>query len=746
MRGVRLLPVVVVFVAAILAGSPGVRAQQGFEQLSSSESYYRLDVPAGRMDVSVDLTVRNNRRTEMTVVYLFVMLGAENIVVTQDGEPLTTEVRQGNVEGGTIGVVTATLKKPIKQNVEVDLEMRYSVPQQTNKYTRIEPGVIESVLVSQGTGSFVFIDVPKAGDNFLDPGCLLARHQPDDVRNAGFERWICGDALLVAINTEDASVQEACANADDRCRQRTLINAWSAYAQSVTDETRRGLLEEDVQLSGGTVRLTLKYFKQDESWAQRQFDIARRALPLLEQTFAFPYPHTRALLRQSNHIERFGAAGVAFTGEGEMLLAEGSGADDEVTVHELAHQWAGHNLETAWLWEGLAEWATRIVGPQLGITPRDWGWDRLGYKDPLATWYNGSAVYNPYYWYGKAGAFWAAYESAIGGGEQMKAVLAQVDDAKDAWPLDGEWFMDAGERVSGANLDSLFLEWVFNRETAEPLLKERRNAYTLVAALEAEANALGLEGVPTDLRANLDAWTFGSVPGQVEAAKTVLADYRAVLAAIQAAGLSDALMKQYWPGRPLAESRNLVADLRQALEAITNAEAVLATDPDNADGQARIAEARTKFVAGELQEAERLAAASRTTKFNTEAATRLIALAKEKQAAFQEDLFTRVGLLWSDPDGDLAEAEAALAAGNPTEAIRLSRSAIDAWDGAARRGFSRLALLFAAMAALCTGTWALLRRLDGKAAAARRPASVPAGHFLGPPEERGGWRDWENTK
>jgi hypothetical protein len=744
------LPVLLAIVTlgpAGLSGPGDARAQQPYVQLSSSESYYKLDVPAGGMRVEVDITIRNNQKGELAEVYLFVMPGAGEVVVTREGKPLAAEVKPGEVEGGQIGVVTAKLEKPLRPNLEVDLKMSYAVSQQTNDYTRLEPGVMESVLVSQGPGSFVFIDVPKAGDNFLDPGCLLASSQPNAVRDAGQERWICGDALLIAINTEDKSVQQQCANADDRCRQRTLSNAWSAYAQSVTDESKRGVLESEVLLQRGPVKLSLKYFRSDEAWAQRQFEEAKRALPLLEQVFGYPYPHDRALLRQSTQIERLGAAGVAFTGDGEMLLADGSGVDDEVTVHELAHQWAGHNLETAWLWEGLAEYATRVVAPELGITPRDWGWQSFGYKDPLATWYNGSPVYDARYWYGKAGAFWFAYEAAIGGREKMRTVLGEVDDATAAWPLDGEWFMDAGERVSGTNLDALFMEWVFNPETAGSLLQQRREARNLTSALHAEAAAAGLEGIPPEILVNLNAWTFGPIADQVSQARKILADYVALRTDVRAAGLDDVLMPRYWSTRPMGESRGLVGDLRQALDAIKSAEALLPADGDNADGLAKVGEARAKFVEGDLQEAERLAAASRTTKFNTEAATKLIALAREKQAAFKEDLFTRVGLLWSDPDGDLAAAEAALAAGDASEALRLSRSAIETWDGAAKTGFSRLAILFGAMCALSVGTWYLLRKIDGRGSGvARGRTTAPGGHVLGAPEERGKWKDWENTR
>jgi hypothetical protein len=147
---------------------------------------------------------------------------------------------------------------------------------------------------------------------------------------------------------------------------------------------------------------------------------------------------------QSHHIELIGAAGVAFSNIGQVLLATGTGIDEEVTIHELAHQWAGYQVETPWMWEGLAEYGTQTLAPQLGIQTRDWEWQSFGYTDPIATWYNGSSVRNPYYWYGKSAAFWFEYEKAIGGRGNMSWVLSLMDDYEADWPLDGEWFMDRG--------------------------------------------------------------------------------------------------------------------------------------------------------------------------------------------------------------------------------------------------------------------------------------------------------------
>src|SRR5690606_20678831 len=105
-------------------------------------------------------------------------------------------------------------------------------------------------------------------------------------------------------------------------------------------------------------------------------------------------------------------------------------------------------------------------------------------------------------------------------------------------PADGRWFQDAGEWASGANLDALFLDWVYVRDTAAPLLAERRAAHELVATVIARTTPMGFAGLPTDLEANLSLWQFRPIAGQVANAQAVLDTYDAVAAQATAAGLT----------------------------------------------------------------------------------------------------------------------------------------------------------------------------------------------------------------
>ncbi len=724
------------------------RAAGGQTQNVKSDSYYRLDPASGTLSVTVDATIQNASGKDLTGVYLWAMPRAQNLVVKRDDVDQEFKSTELSDFFGSITVISVALPKPMKPNARFDFTMAYDIPAQKNSLMSLEPGAIEIPFLGQGAGSFVWVDVPVKAENYFDPGCLKATDQPGSVKDAGYERWVCGDATLIALSSDDASVQRSCANADDKCRQRLTPSPYSAYVQSISDPSLRGSKEGDIRLGERTVKLVLGYFRRDEKWAIEQFETAMTAAPKLSELFGFPYTRDRIRMRQSHHIELIGAAGVAFPSEGDVLLATDTGFDREVTIHELAHQWAGDNLATSWLWEGLAEYATRVVAPELGVAPIDRRWQSFGYTDPLATWHNGSEVYNPNYWYGKAGAFWFAYEAAIGGRENMKKVLGRMDDEPKRLPLDGKWFMDAGEYASGANLDSLFLGWVFNAATANAMVQDRRAAHDLVSALAAREAEFGLEGLPTDLQANLDAWTFGAVAGQVAQADAVLAAYRKVVELSATAGLPvTEKVQKAWDTSTIAQIASLVENQRQAIDAIIGTAKELASEPENSPATPKLVAARDKYAAGDFSEAKRLASLAITTFADKGTAEKMLELARTRKSSYKPNLLSRLGLFFVHPDSDLEKAETAYEAGDPSRALGLAKSAYDGWDGATARGAQRLAVLSGLMAGLCVLVYYLLQRVHDRRGDGGTPSSgQTTSHFVQESDRMGSWRDWENTR
>jgi len=323
-------------------------------------------------------------------------------------------------------------------------------------------------------------------------------------------------------------------------------------------------------------------------------------------------------------------------------------------------------------------------------------------------------------------------------------VLSRMDDEPALLPLDAGWFMDQGEWVSGKNLDQLFLDWVYQPLTAKPLLAQRRAAHDEVTALQARALTLGLSGMPSDIYDNLLAWVFDPVADQVARANKLLDAYSEVVTLSEQNGLGrpDGV-NQYWGKKRVADTQVVVENQRQAITTIVSSAKAIENKPADSQAWAKIAEAKEKYAAGDFSGAKAAASGAVTAAYNEVAAGKMIEIAKAKQASFSAGFFGRIGLMFSDPDGDLKKAEAAQAEGDGETALRLAKSAYTTWDGATQRGIQRLAMLAAAMCALTFGVWFVLRRLEG-------PVTVKKagqGHVLEvDPSRRASWRDWENSK
>ncbi|HEY4668476.1 MAG TPA: hypothetical protein VIH05_01725 [Tepidiformaceae bacterium] len=728
-----LLGVLVATLALLEPGSPVAAVEQNV----ASDSFYEVDPESGTLSVSVEATIQNAGGSPASVFYLWAMPGAQNILVQRDGQNLPAEVF---AEGGPDGVtlVTVSLPSALRPNGTTSLVMTYGVPAQSGEWVRLERGVIETRFVGQGPGSFVYLDVPTSAENYFDPGCLKAADQPKDVTGAGRERWICGETTLIAINAEDQALLKRCAAADDRCRQRALVSPFNGYVQSISDPSTQGVHQGQVMMGDRPVNLVLHYFIRDGAWAEEQFATATAAAPLLRDLFGFDIEHSTLTMRQSRHILLLGAGGLAFTTQGEVLLTIGTGYDREITVHELAHQWAGHNIAEPWMWEGLAEYATRVLAPQLGYPTVNRPWQSFGVNDPLVLWHNGSSVTNPDYWYGKSGAFFFAFEQAIGGRENMRAVLAMMDDNPERLPLDGRWLIDAGERVSGANLDSLFLGWVFNPSSASGALQERRAAHDTVKGLTSRAATLGLSGLPSDIQANLDAWTFGAITGQVERAGTVLDSYESMLALAASLELpATGAVQQAWSTKPITGAASAVEYQRQVLLAIQDAKERMAQEPEGSPALPKFAAAVEAYTAGNFDEAQSLAGAALAAAEDKITAVRVLEKARLAQVNYHGGMLGRIGLLFMDPAGDLDRADAKLQAGEPTEALNLANSALDAWEGASTRGIKRLTIASGVLFFVFLVLWWVLQRADNQ----RR--STGPGHALGE-KPTASWRDWGN--
>lgn len=738
--GVLVAVLAVLFTAAI-GRPPAVEAQTGFfgGQNIASHTYYTLDPTNASIAVRMEASVASGNDDDLSTVSLLAMPEARDIDVRQDGTPLIVTNESVDIgDFGDVKIIEATLLKPLRGALTAEIVMTYTVSSGTEGITTVSSGMIETPFVSQGPGSFVSIDLPPDADNYIDPGCVLAVAQPD----SGLERWVCGETLFVSLSADDPETVEKCARLDDRCRQASPITH-IAFVQSITDPALVATLHDTVQLSDREVTIELHYLRGQADWANAQFETAKRAFPDLERLFGYPFNHDQIVLRQSNYIGLLGIDGVAFSRLGEVLITYSGDIESDrgVTIHELAHQWStSHRYETSWLSEGQAEWANQVLSAQYGIPVIPWGWESLGYTDPVGRWRAGSEISDPAYWYGKSAAFWFAYESAIGGRDNMTAVLGQVDDAQEQWPLGGRWFMDAGERVSNVNLDALFLEWVFAPETATEALLERRAVWDARGALTMEAASRGLSGEPAGIRPNLDTWNFDAATRDIAAARSALLNYDNAVGEAAAAGLPmvPEAIQAAWAEGSLTELRAIIEEQRTAIRTIADSVEALAAQPENPLALAALERAREAYRAGDFSTAAEQASQAVTDSLNLAAAGRMIEAAEARQAEFDPNFMSNVGLLWRDPAAQLQDARLAYEEGRGTDALRLATAAYETWGGAQRDGMFRLALAAGAACALFVLVAFVIGKRQAKLAVAAQHAESIA--------NRSTWRDLENTK
>ncbi|MEP7216350.1 MAG: hypothetical protein ABI782_08855, partial [Anaerolineaceae bacterium] len=200
-----------------------------------------------------------------------------------------------------------------------------------------------------------------------------------------------------------------------------------------------------------------------------------------------------------------------------------------------------------------------------------------------------------------------------------------------------------------------------------------------------------------------------------------------------------------WGKKTLAETAAVVEQQRQAAQVLRDASKQFAAETADSPLAKQLVLAKEKFGAGDYADAIRLASTTVTGAFNLEAAGKVILIAKRKQAAYSPGFLERIGLLLKDPDGDLASAEAAYAAGDGATALGLAQSASGAWDDSRTRGLSILSILAGVMCAASVGTWLLLRRNDSSAQRALTVArGGSTGHVLEASESKSRWKDWEN--
>ena len=421
-------------------------------------------------------------------------------------------------------------------------------------------------------------------------------------------------------------------------------------------------------LQGRPVTLLIRSWPDDPAWRARVGDLLVRGLPAFEAAIGTPL--TTDLLTARETIA--GAAIGGTTG----LDPGGTGfdpttatldvpytADPTSILHGTAHAWFnGRLVADRWIAEGFASLYAERVGAAIEV-------DVLSPKLSVATAPHATAL-NAWVPGGEGDAFGygASLELARAiadraGDEAMREVWAAAARGESAYqpalktpelgapPPDWRAFLDLLEDRTGRSFEVFWREWVV-RPADAALLDARTIARNRYADLVAAAGPWTL---PRSIRDAMRAWRFDEATGLMGTATSVL------------------------------DERELLAR-QAALNGMT--------PPD------------TLRLAFEGDGGLPRAAAEATTELAVVNAVAIIAAGRP----IDPDIVMRVGLIGTDPDGDLAAARTAFAAGDLDGTLNGADSARTAWGAAAEVGRRRIISGVLVAATLLLVAWLLVGR------------------------------------
>ena len=333
--------------------------------------------------------------------------------------------------------------------------------------------------------------------------------------------WV--SELVAAECTQDQS-KLTCAGSDD------------VYVAGLAEMSRpdlTGTVTVVVPLKARTINLSIKHFQGEEAFAQHVKDLAINALPVIEDLYGTPFNGpTELRIEERGKVATLGYEGLAECGELFCDISVTPIADDYTILHELGHLWSGIYSER-WLQEGFAEFiakeaAGRLAGGLVSGSPPertpaavelqldDWGGiipgaSLVGPERDIET--------TGYY---RAERFLVLLQAEAGLDVLKKANAAIAATGN---PADSRRFMDTLEAVGGGNKDALFQEWVFPSSMG-PTLADRRLARDRFSGVAARAAEGKLSDTVTALvLQDLDSWRFEDAQGRLDEAEELLADY-----------------------------------------------------------------------------------------------------------------------------------------------------------------------------------------------------------------------------
>jgi hypothetical protein len=430
-----------------------------------------------------------------------------------------------------------------------------------------------------------------------------------------------------------------------------------------------------VEVDGRPLDIAIRAWPDDPAWGERVGGLLERGVPVLSERIGLPWVADRPLVvAEAISRSTAGYSGKYEPTTGRIEIAYY--ADSFVVLHEAAHAWFnGSLLADRWANEGFASWyaldtATAIeekvaVAP---LTPELTGsriplnaWGPVGSNEPVVEDYGYAAsaelarliaeragptglasVWNAVR--RGIGAYQPAGLAASNAMAEGSGAMAGPGNGSDTMPTEAgsgppDWrgLLDLLEDRTGKKYDDLWRAWVVRHEEAS-LLDNRaaaRRQYDDVASRAGEWS------LPPIVRQAMRAWQFEQATELLDAADRALDDRDAVMSAAAAANLS----------------------VPHALEAAFESDTGFAAAAAEADAQLVTIDAYRK--------------------------------ARDARPP-DPGIVEQVGLWWTTPEIDIANAADAYAVGDLRESVRASSAARVAWESASDTGRSRLMTILAA--------------------------------------------------
>lgn len=409
-----------------------------------------------------------------------------------------------------------------------------------------------------------------------------------------------------------------------------------------------------VAFPDGTVQVLIRAWDDDPDWGTRLGELMSRGLPVLRNLIGLPYLVHGELKVEEAANSRLGDYAGVYNDVTETIDIRYD-ADGYTALHEAAHTWFNGTLfPDRWIGEAWAEYYGVAAGKAIGATGDVFTLTPTlqAAKIPLNSWGTiGSEPVNT-----EDYAYAASYalaqliaDRATTAGLQRvwqaahagEAAYQPVHAAAGAAPEKGvsinvagwQQLLDLLEERTGTNYDDLWRTWVVTSGQAS-LMDARVKARAMYADTVTLAGDWEL---PYNVRYDMGAWDFRSADDLMTAARTVLTARSTIQT--RAASLSltvpDTLRKAFEAGPTFDAANKDASDELTALDAISSATTTLASNPSPVEW---------------------------------------------------------VGLLFADPNGQLAAARTAFEDGQATDATAQADTARVEREGAADAGRLRVAV------------------------------------------------------